>query len=193
MNEFKMFRYLNQIEKKIIKNSLTSISSNLVSNFEEFEKKLYIFIKKQTKYNNFPKIYLLSEQLVKLLKNVNIHGNISLTGLYFGFIKRGEFYLSIEGAEFLYKRGLVSDIMQLYVNKRGEKSILYGNNILKNMLIKKLYNFKEKDIVLVFNEDEEIIAISRTIVEGNQVQMLKPEDVIAITLSDKGIYLREKQ
>ena len=193
MNEFKMFRYLNQIEKEIIKNSFTTISSNLVSNFGDFEKNLYVFIKKQTKYNNFPKIYLLSVQLKKLLENVCIHGNISLAGLYFGFIKRGEFYLSIEGADVLYKRGLISDIIKLYVNKRGEKSILYGNNILKNMLITKSYNFKEKDIALVFNEDEEIIAISRIIVEGNQVQMLKPEDFIAITLSDKGIYLREKQ
>jgi len=193
MKDFAMFRSTNQIEKKIIKNSLSKNFSNRISDFEEFEKGLYVFIKKQTSYNNFPKIYLLSEELKKLLTNVNVYNNISLGGLYFGFIKRGEFFLSLEGAEFLYKRGLISDVVQLHVNIRGEKSILYGNNILKNMLIKKSYNFKEKAILLVFNKEKEIIAISRSMIEGNQIQKLKPEDLIAVNLSDRGMYLREKQ
>jgi ribosome biogenesis protein Nip4 len=188
-----MFRYLNQIEKKIIKNSLLTNSSNLVSNFTELENNLCINIKKRTMPNIFPKIYLLSDELKNLLKKLTDTESISLGGLYFGFIKRGKFYLSLEGAEFLYKKGLISDLKQLYVNKRGEKSVLYGNNILKHMLIKKSYDFGEKDFMLVFNEKNEIIAISRATVESDQVQNLRAEDLIAINLSDKGIYLREKQ
>ncbi|MFX1377959.1 MAG: hypothetical protein ACFFA4_02600 [Promethearchaeota archaeon] len=193
MKDFKIFRYLNQIEKKIIKNSLSTISSNVISNFREIEDNLYILIKKQTSIKNFPQIYLLSEELKNLLKNLNIYDNITLVGLYFGLIKRGEFFLSLEGAEFLYKSDLISDVIHLHVNKRGEKSILYGNNILKNMILKETYDYKEKDILLVFNEEGEIIGISIATINSSQVQNLKPEDLVAINLSDKGKYLREKQ
>ncbi len=193
MKDFVIFRQLNQIEKEIIKNSISKISSNFLSNFRQIEKLLFIFIKEQTSYKIFPKIYLLSEELKNLLNTVKIYNYISLGGLYFGFIKKGRFYLSLEGTEYLYKRGLLSDVAKLQVNKRGEKSILYGNNVLKNMLIKKSYNFKENDYILVFNEDEEIIAISKTTLKGSQVQYVKPENLIAFNLSDKGTYLRENQ
>ncbi|MFW9972471.1 MAG: hypothetical protein ACFFDF_19960 [Candidatus Odinarchaeota archaeon] len=193
MKDFEMFRHLNQIERKIIKDSLSAISSNIVTNFKQIRNKLYIIIKKLTSRKNFPQIYLLSEELDSFLKNSNIYDNITSGGLSFGLIKRGEFFLSLEGAEFLYKRGLISDIAHLYVNKSGEKSILYGNNILKNMLLERMYSFKEKEILLVFNEEKEIIAISISTVKGSQVQNSDSEDIIAINLSDKGIYLREKQ
>ena len=61
------------------------------------------------------------------------------------------------------------------------------------MLIKKSYNFKENDYLLVFNEDEEIIAISKATLKGSQVQNVKHENLIAFNLSDKGTYLRENQ
>jgi len=61
------------------------------------------------------------------------------------------------------------------------------------MILKETYDYKEKDILLVFNEEGEIIGISISTINGSQVQNLKPEDLVAINLSDKGKYLREKQ
>ncbi|MFX0004965.1 MAG: PUA domain-containing protein [Candidatus Hodarchaeota archaeon] len=173
--------------------SLSAISSNIFSDFQDLKNSIYISIEKRIETNNFPKIYLISSELKQILKNPNIYDYINLVGLYFGFIKRGEFFLSLEGAEFLYARGLIPNLVQVHVNEGGEKSVLYGNNILKNMVVKKSYNFKENSFLIIFNKEEEIIALGRAIIDSNQIQNLKPEDLIAINLSDKGIYLREKQ
>ncbi|MFX1452735.1 MAG: hypothetical protein ACFFCM_17995 [Promethearchaeota archaeon] len=127
------------------------------------------------------------------MKKVNLNNRIRLGGLYFGFLKRGEFYLSIEGAEYLYKKGLILGSQQIYANKDGEKSILYGNHILKKMIIEKLYNFNRNDILLVFNEREELISLSKAKIDGNNFKNVKTEQIIALNLSDKGIYLRERQ
>ena len=61
------------------------------------------------------------------------------------------------------------------------------------MVIKTSKNLQEKDFLLVFNEMNELLAIAQFIVESNVLQYLKPKDIIALNLSDKGIYLREKQ
>jgi ribosome biogenesis protein Nip4 len=61
------------------------------------------------------------------------------------------------------------------------------------MLLEKSYNFKVNSFLIIFNKEEEIIAIGRATIGSSQIQNLKPEDLIAINLSDKGIYLREKQ
>lgn len=187
-----MFRNINNIEKKIIGSFLSKIFSNNLSKFEEFEHNLYVLIKNKTQHFKYPQIYLLSEEIKKILKKISVN-DISSGGLYFGFIKRGEFYLSIEGAEYLHKRGYISDLLQIYVNKHGEKSILYGNNILKNMLIIKSYNFKENDFVLIFNDKDELIAIGNSVIEASDVKNLRPDGLVVKNLSDKGIYLREKQ
>jgi ribosome biogenesis protein Nip4 len=193
MNNFVMFRKINQIEKKIIENFLSNISSNNTSNFKDFEQNFYVVIKNKTHQNNYPQIYLLSEELKKLIYSINAINDISSVGLYFGFIKRGEFYVSLEGAEYLHKRGYISDSLQLYVNTYGEKSILYGNNILKNMLIMKTYSFKQNDFIIIFNDEDELIAIGSSAIEGNNIEHLKPDGLVANNLSDKGRYLREKQ
>ncbi|MFX0006867.1 MAG: hypothetical protein ACFFA7_05975 [Promethearchaeota archaeon] len=193
MKDFEKIRSINQIETDIIKDSNSILSSNFVSLLEDLRKKLYVIFKGKKEYNTFPKIYLFSKELQELLNNLKLKDRISSGGLYFGFIKKGKFYISIEGAEFLFKNNLIATDLQLNVNWNGEKSILYGNNISKNMLLKEFYNFKLGDILIILNVEQEIIAISKAVVEGNQVQNLKPEDLIAINLSDKGIYLREKQ
>jgi ribosome biogenesis protein Nip4 len=193
MNNFVTFRKINQIEKKIIGNFLSNISSNNTSNFKDFEQNIYVFIRDKTHKTDYPQIYLLSEELRKIIDSINAINDISSGGLYFGFIKRGKFYVSLEGAEYLHKRGYISDLLQLYVNTYGEKSILYGNNILKNMLIMKTYRFKQNDFILVFNDKDELIAIGRSAIEGNDIKNLTNDGLVANNLSDKGRYLRVKQ
>ena len=193
MKDFEKIRAINQIETEIIKDSFSTLSSNFVSFLEDLRSKLYVIFKGKKEYNNFPKIYLFSKELQELLNNPKLKDSIRSGGLYFGFIKKGKFYFSIEGVDFLFKNNLIATDLQLIVNWDGEKSILYGNNIAKNMLLKESYNFKIEDILIILNEEQEIIAISKAVVEGNQVQNLEPEELIAINLSDKGIYLREKQ
>lgn len=193
MKDFEKIRSINQIETEIIKESFSTLSSNFVFLLEDLRNKLYVIFKGKKEYDNFPKIYLFSVELQEFLNNPKLKDSISSGGLYFGFIKKGKFYFSIEGAEFLFKNNLIATDLLLNVNPDGEKSILYGNNVSKNMLQKESHNFKVEDILIILNEEQEIIAISKAVVEGNQVQNLEPEELIAINLSDKGIYLREKQ
>lgn len=193
MIESSNFRQINEIESKIISESLFNISPNILEILKRSENKLYISIKKSNLKTNYPILYLISNIFQKNIDLLEVKDMIYSAGLYFGFLKKGNFYLSLEGAEFLYRQGIISDIKRIYVNKKGEKSILYGNNILKNMVIKTSNNLQKKDFLLVFNEMNEIIAIGQSKVESNVLQYLKPKDIIAFNLSDKGIYLREKQ
>jgi ribosome biogenesis protein Nip4 len=193
MKDFENFRQINHHEKEIISNSFLRISSRLLPFFKKNERFFYISINKQTSHNRYPQIYLISEELKSFLSILISYDNICSAGLYFGFIKRGKFYLSLEGAEFLYIQGLFPKSLRLYVNEKGEKSLLYGNNILKKMLIDESFDFKEKDFLIVCNKSNEIIAIGQSQVESEQIHNLKSTDLIAVNLSDKGTYLREKQ
>ena len=193
MDDPKNFRKINEIERNIIFTSLSDISSKLLPIMDNIGNFLYISLKKLTKQNHYPDIYLISNELFKAIEKVNETDKFVFGGLYFGFIKKGRLYLSLEGAEFLYNSGIFSEFRRLYVNENGEKSILYGNNILKNMMVKAPSNLKEKDFLLVFNELNEIIAIAQSQVEYNSIQKIKPQDIIAINLRDKGFYLRKDQ
>ncbi len=192
MSNILSFRQINEIEKEIMITSLSKISSEFSQIIENYRTFLYISIERAVSKNKFPNIFLISKDQVRLLHSLNNNKIIS-AGLYFGFIKKGNFYLSLEGAEFLYKQDIFSDFKRLYINEKGEKSILYGNNILKKMVIKPPSNLQKQDFLLVFNEIDEIIAIAQSKVENIKFKQLKSNEIIAVNLSDKGLYLRKKQ
>lgn len=192
MSNLQNFREINDYEKQIIVDSLLKISTDFLGVIEKFKIYLYILTNSSLSKDKFPKIFLITKHQHLRLK-LSHFDKILSAGLYFGFIKKGNFLLSLEGADFLYKQGILSNIKCIQVNRKGENSILYGNNILKNMVIKTSNNFQKKDFLLVFNELNELLAIAQFKIESNVLQYLKPKDIIALTLSDKGIYLREKQ
>lgn len=187
------FRQINEIEKEIIIQSLSKISPNIIQFIIRSKNMLYISLKKANSKTNYPSIYLASNYFQEEIDLIEFNDKIYSVGLYFGFIKRGRFYISLEGAEFLYKKGILSDIGFIYVNKKGEKSILYGNDVLKDMVSKTPSNLQKGDLLIIFNDMNEILAIAQSKVERESLKQLKPKNVIAINLSDKGIYLREKQ
>ncbi|MFX1569490.1 MAG: PUA domain-containing protein [Promethearchaeota archaeon] len=193
MIESSNFRKINEIENKIISESLAKISPQILKSLKQSKKELYIVIIESKFKTNYPKIFLVSDDF---LKNIDLNGykdKIYSINLYFGFIKKSSFYLSLEGAEFLYKQGNLSDLNHIYLNEKGEKSVLYGNNILKKMVVNTSSNLKKGDFLLVFNEADEILAIAQSKVDILTLKHCKSNEIIAINLSDKGIYLREKQ
>jgi len=193
MNDLENFRQINEIEKKIIIQSLSKISPNIFQFIIRSKKMLYISLKKGNSKTFYPSIYLTSKYFQKEIDKIEFNDKIYSVGLFLGFIKRGRFYISLEGTEFLYKKGILSDIKYIYVNKKGEKSILYGNDILKNWVTKTPLNLQKQDFLLIFNKLNEILAIAYSEVESKILQQLKPNDVVATTLNDKGFYLRKKQ
>ena len=193
MNNQKNFRVINKTEKKIIVDSLSKISSKIFSIINDIEYELFISFNILSSKNQFPSIYLIPNNLKHTLDNIELKININSAGIYFGFIKRNQFFLSLEGAEFLYKLSSFSEGNYIYVNNHGEKSILYGNKILKEMIVKISPNLKKRDFLLVFNQSSELISIAQSEVDYIWIQNLNHENIVALNLVDRGYYLRKKQ
>ncbi len=135
----------------------------------------------------------MPKNLAKVINNLELKAYIISAGINFGFIKRNRFLLSLEGAEFLLNLNLFTRSHQLYINELGEKSILYGNKVLKNMIALVNHNLKKNDFLLVFNQKKELIALAKSQVDYNRIKILDSDEFIAINLIDKGYYLRIKQ
>ena len=193
MKDSETFRKINVIEKQIISASLSRISPLFLPILNEIEKFLFIKLSNQRSHIIYPNLYLFSEELHDLFQNLKTHADIISGGTNFGFIKKGEFYISLECAEYFYKKGTLLDFKHIRLSEKGEKSILYGNNITKNMYTTLPINLKKKDFLVVFNDSREIIAIAQSLVDTTNIQNLRPKDIVAINLCDKGYYLRRNQ
>jgi ribosome biogenesis protein Nip4 len=190
----KKFRQVNKKEYAIITNSVFKISTKILSVLEKENYKIYInLVQEKISKENYPSIFLIHNNLAKNLVNFQQNINVNSAGLYFGFIKKGEFYLSLEGADFLLKSDCFSKNQQIHVNKSGEKSILYGNKISKSMTVKVPKELQKNSFLLVFNLDNELIALAKSQVNYLTYQNLNHNDLVAINLVDKGYYLRKKQ
>ena len=193
MNDSKNFRPINNYEKNIIGNSLSQISIKFILILDEKLYDLYILLNSPIIKGIQLPIYLIKARNKDLKQLLQLTSHIYSMGLYFGFIKKGFFFLSLEGAEFLYRNKYILEKNQIIVNIQGEKSILYGNNILKKMLSNFSLELKINDLVVVLNELNEILAISIIKVDGNNFYNLESDDIIALNLIDKGYYLRKNQ
>ncbi|MHA1344588.1 MAG: hypothetical protein ACTSR7_06990 [Promethearchaeota archaeon] len=186
-------RLINNIEKSIINESLLEISSAILPFLEKFSYKFYIILNKLEEENIYPMIYLISDYQSDILNNMILIDNIISAGLYFGFLKKGRLLLSLEGTEFLHEHEMIPKSKQMIVNKKGEKSILYGNNILKKMVRTMPLELEKNDFLVVFNQNQEIIAITKSLIDYKSYQDLDSNKITALNLVDKGYYLRRKQ
>ncbi|MFX1556646.1 MAG: PUA domain-containing protein [Promethearchaeota archaeon] len=172
---------------------MRNISYELLSSFKEFESNLYISVNESISHNKFPRIYLILDDFKEFLKIPNIRNNICSGGLYVGYIKKGKFLISIESVEFLYRHDKFLEFHRIFVNEMGERSILYGNDIIMSMILNSPSSFNKNDLILIFNDKDEILALAKAQVNFKDIQNLKPKSKIASNLVDKGYYLRQKQ
>jgi ribosome biogenesis protein Nip4 len=179
------FRIINEIEKKLINSTLVKI----LSQPNNFMMKLCMLFTE----DKYPSIYSVSDKLDQELQNFTNYDVLISTGLYFGFIKRGVFFISLEATEYLYKNNQLSENLFLIVNKEGEKRVLYGNDVYKKFVIKEAGDLNEGDFLVVLNENLELLAIGLSEINSTDFQSLSQERKIAKTLRDKGSYLRRKQ
>ncbi|MFX0059571.1 MAG: PUA domain-containing protein [Candidatus Hodarchaeota archaeon] len=193
MDKIKNFRKINKKEKKIIFDSIRDISPKFFPVFKEFEYNLFISVNELTSQEKPRKIFLVLDDIRKLLNNSNFENIICSAGLYLGFFKKGKFLLSLESLEFFHKHNTFSEFHRLLVNNKGERSILYGNDIIRSMILSAPYNFKKNDLILIVNENDELLALAQAKVDSENIQNLNPRSKIAYNLVDKGYYLRKKQ
>ncbi|TFG23472.1 MAG: hypothetical protein EU532_13415, partial [Promethearchaeota archaeon] len=142
---------------------------------------------------NYPNIYLIPNYWIKVIDNFIPEISIISAGVYFGFIKKSKFLLSLEGAEFLFQMQAFSDKNYIIVNNKGEKAILYGNGIIKDFISKIPENLEKGVFLLIFNQSNEIISIAQSRVNREEYSNLKSNGLVALNLVDKGNYLRLKQ
>ena len=193
MRDLKTFRLVNKIETTMIYDSLIKLSPNILHFFEKNDYRLYISLNELEAESKFPSIFLIFKNQSILLEKVLKTKIVRSAGVYFGFIKKALFFLSLEGAEFLHKLDKFPINRRVVVNGEEEKSILYGNNILKKMVRRMPLELKKNDFLAVFNQNNEIIAISRARIDSSSFKKMDPNNIAAFNLLDKGYYLRKKQ
>ena len=193
MRDLNIFRLINKIEKSIINDSFLKISVGTVSFFKKNDYKFYVSISDEQAENKFPLIYLVSYDKSKILEERLKFENIHSAGIYFGFIKKGVLHISLEGAEFMRNHQILPDSNKITINEKGEKSILYGNDILKSAITNIPSNLKKNSLLAVINQNNEIIAIARAEIDYSSFHDLKLNQKIARNLVDRGYYLRKKQ
>lgn len=193
MRDLKTFRLVNEIETTMIYDSLIKLSPNILPFFEKNDYRLYISLNELEAESKFPSIFLISHDQGNLLEKILKVEIVCSAGVYFGFIKKGIFFLSLEGVEFFHNQDKIPKSKQIIVNKEGEKSILYGNNVLKKMVIIMPLELKKNDFMVVFNQNQEIIAIAKSLIDYKSYQNIDSNKITAINLVDKGYFLRKKQ
>ncbi len=187
------FRLINKIENSFITNSLLKLSSEIISYFKKKDYRFYIFLEDEQAKSQFPFIYLVPSENSTILEEILKNENINAAGIYFGFIKKGIFHLSLEGVEFLHNLQILPNGNKIKISEKGEKSILYGNDILKSVITTMPSELKKNTLLAVFNQKNEIIAIARATIDSSSLQNLKLNQKVAQNLVDKGYYLRKRQ
>ncbi|MFX0009007.1 MAG: hypothetical protein ACFE9R_01725 [Candidatus Hermodarchaeota archaeon] len=193
MRDLEQFRLINQFELNIIDSSISKLNPKLHDFLIQNFNKIYVSLADLSSKVNYPSIFLISDELQSSINHLKYNRDLIAAGLYLGFLRKSEFYLSLEGADYFYHNGLIPKNRLIIINNKGEKSTLYGNNITKEMVIQFPENIQIGDVYLIINELNEFLAISIAKVDSTTLPILKPKDVIAQNLVDKGIYLREKQ
>lgn len=186
-------REVNQFEKKMLLQGMETISKSLKNYIQEKQDQLLILLPKRDSSLQYPQIFYVSKKLANEMKKLQGKTKIKEVGIYMGFIKRGEFHLSIEGAEFFNKKQLLTEYDKLYVKEQGAKAILYGNNITKEMVESFPKQLAKNQIYFIFNPFKELIAVGLSLLDQKKVGKVKDKEEIVINLIDKGYYLREKQ
>ncbi len=186
-----MFREINQIENTMISKTLSLISPQISKELNIISYKMWVYLEDSHSRPFFPKIFLIPNDIAIFLQNKLQEGEFRHAGIFFGTIKRGDFLLSLEGAEFLYYLGCFPKRQIVVVNESGEKASLYRNDIFGEMIKEISNEISKEGIVLVINKLSEVISLARYPVPN----MKKPlsSQLKLITLIDKGYYLREKQ
>ena len=191
MKNIPSLRKINKFEKKILIQSLGVMGPKFLNYINKTKSNLYVLENNSLKIKT--KIFLVENELANLANKLTQRSNIVHLGVYFGFLKKNVFFLSLEGAEFLHENKIFSENQQIIVNNYGEKSILYGNHLTKKMILKFSKSSKKNDLILVLNKNNDVLALARLNVNPKEFNKLLPDEKIASTLKDKGYYLRVEQ
>jgi ribosome biogenesis protein Nip4 len=190
MSELNDFRILNDFESSIISRTLNKICNNSENFTEDYKDQLYISFDRNAPKGLHPLVFLLSKRQPELIEKFQKDIKIIAAGLYFGFFEKDKFNISLEGTEYLTN---LFKCHILVIDTIGEKSVLYGNYIRIENVLKFPPNLIKDDMLIVKNRIGEICAIGKSLINTHDLTRLKNTEKSALNLVDKGYYLRKKQ
>jgi ribosome biogenesis protein Nip4 len=174
-----VFHLATKKQLQHIRDGLSQISSQIWSALAEESVNIYI------RYEKNAEIYLVPNQLERYLHLIKDSKTIQHTGIYFGFFKRTEFLLSLEGAEYLYSEFFEKNLIKLKtitVTEEAAKSFLYGNMLKPEDFMQSPKNLNRKDVIFVLNHLHQLIGIGYIYKRNDRVELRN--------LVDYGYYIR---
>lgn len=189
------FRPLNEYENKMVFKELSQISPKVSEVFKEMKNSFFIKPKSNLDINKFPLVFFINEETKKVIRNIRSKGNIESGGIYFGFIKEGKFFMSLEAAEFFFHLNLFKNSQKIVLTEQGEKAVLYGNDLKKSMIQRYPKELKKEEYTILVNQNGEFCALAVSKFNGYDIQEIlnSSDKLIAKNLVDKGYYLRKEQ
>ncbi|MFX1295343.1 MAG: NIP7 N-terminal domain-related protein [Promethearchaeota archaeon] len=132
-------------------------------------------------------ILLISEQMVKVFRNIKKYRNPYFMGIFFGDIKKNKFKISLEGIT------LISNYVEekTVLTDSGEKKVLYGRNLTKQDLLHIPTRIKKNKLSILTNKNGEVLALGEYLVEREKINTLNGNTEIIKNIIDKGWYLRK--
>ncbi len=179
-------RKINTQEREVIKESLTDISDKICDFIANKKYKIYLSTINKT-------LFLVPEELTVDLQNFSKDFKIVQSGIPLGFIRNKRFYLSLEAAELFFRSNLIDHRKFLVLNDKGEKSVLYGNPIKKEMVLNFSPEIQNNKLIFFLNNNKELLGIGLSEINLEIFKNLNFKDEVAMNLIDKGSYLRKKQ
>ena len=208
------FVTLNSTNIKMIKDYFRTIAPNLYDLFAQSNN--YVLYQFEGRERD---IFLVPTSMSKMVKKLSKDLPLMHAGIHLGYVRPKRthsgyvraFFLSYEGGRFIYEfiinnhPELLKDIQTIQLNAKGERSFLYGKEIIFEDVISNTSKLIKKKIIFVLNQKINYIGIALLLVK--QAGKKKPEEpgqkkwdvhsrsqnftVSLMNLIDAGYYLRK--
>ena len=168
------FVTLNSTNIKMIKDYFKTIAQNLYDLFAQSNNYVLYQFEGRTR-----DVFLVPTSMSKIVRKLSINLPVMHAGIHLGFVKpkrthsgyvRG-FFLSYEGGRFIYEfiinnhLELLKDIQTIQLNAKGERSFLYGKEIVFEDVISNTSKLIKKKIIFVLNQKDNYIGIALLLVK----------------------------
>lgn len=132
--------------------------------------------------------YYISEKRMRLAAAIPRKKLVSLGTCFGKFTKTNKFRLHITALEYLAQYA----VYKIWIQKKGEMSYLYGNNIVSAHVSKMSEGIPEHQGVVIYSVNDTPLGFAVTAKSSVDLKKSQPTDIIAFHQADIGEYLRNE-
>ncbi len=130
-------------------------------------------------------IYLIPRTWISRIEEYEGY-DIRSMGVQMGNLCKGKFIFSLQIMPALAK---ITDRV-LVVSQKGAETFTYGRSIIKESVVRLGYAMKKGQRVIVLNEKLECLGLAALSIDGDRLERLAREKLVAKNLVDIGAYVR---